>query len=1471
MSSTRRRSRSPHVWRKGSIRALASGLASIAVVAATLSLTGATASAEPSVDKDKIQPKLSKQLDAKGEAAFWVRFATPDLSSASKIKDWDKRGLEVYDTLTKAADTKQKEAIALLEKEGVDYKSYWATNAIRVNAGDEGLVKDLSSLSEVQGLYPTFEYQLEQPTKGKVIHAKQSIEWGIDNINANDVWDQFGDRGEGMVIANIDTGVQFDHPALVNQYRGNNGDGTFTHDYNWFDVAGNCDGAPCDTDGHGTHTMGTMLGSDGADNLIGVAPGATWIAANGCCPSDQALIDSGQWMLAPMDLNGENPDVSKRPNIINNSWGTQVPSNDPFMEDVEEAWAASGIFGAWSNGNNGGACETSGSPGSRILNYSVGAYDVNNNIASFSSRGAGQDGEIKPNISAPGVNVRSSVPGGGYQSYNGTSMAAPHLAGSIALLWSAAPALVGDIDATRALLDGSAVDTADDQCGGTEADNNVFGEGRLDALALIQAAPVGETGTVTGTVTDSDGGAAIKGATVELTGDTGRTLTTDADGLYNARLTAGDYTATVAKFGYETATATFTVTAEETTTQDFALVAAASATLSGTVSDGSGHDWPLYAKVTVPGADPVFTDPETGAYEITLPGNASYDVSVQAQYSGYVSTTETVEVGGSDTTADVAVAVDASTCEARGYAFNVEGTTESFDSGTLPEGWTVTDEAGTEQTWLFDNPDGRDNLTGGEGGFAIADSDYFGSGGEQNTSLVSPVVDMTEVDSPVVGFKQDYNNLGDIADVDVSVDGGATWETVLSQTTDVRGPREDIIELPMAAGQSAVQVRFHYYEADYDWFWQVDDVFVGSRTCDPVEGGLVVGNVTSTNTGEGVNGAAVSSTSNPEAKGTTQPTPDDENLADGFFSLFSPEVGNVDFEATASGFESKTETVAVAADDAVRQDYALGSGHLVVTPKQVSATRGLGKNPVTKNVEVTNDGDGAVQIEFSERKGGFELLSADGSRTTKKELMAADGAPLQRLEVDTSFSKQAKKSSMGTHQKTPAVNGPHDDPWTDIADYPSNIMDNRVVHVDGIGFSIAGGDGSASTTAVNAYDPETLSWTAKADLPEARNAVAAGVVDGQIIVTGGWAAAGPSPSTWAYDPAADSWTAVADSPVELAASGQAVADGKLYVVGGCTTASCTPMSNQVAAYDPASDSWATLADYPEAVAFASCGGIDGKVYCTGGNGGAAGTANSYVYDPAADSWTPIADAPTDTWASQYAVANGMLVVNGGVQAGAISNATFAYDAESEAWVNLPNSNTPRYRGGASCGVYKIGGSSGNFNAAPDSEMLPGMEDCGATAADVEWLSISPATATLAPGQTVTLKVTMDPNVAQPGTYTASVGIKEDTPFSVDPVEVTMTVDPPQRWGKLAGTVTGTSCQDDTAPVSGATVQANSDGLAWTFETDADGTYARWFDTYYSPLQLIAAKDGFVPATKRVKVRKGTTANGDFNLLEAGCP
>jgi subtilisin family serine protease len=1454
-------------------RSLLSAGAALVVVATSLAATGSAAQAAPggSATSDKIRPELSKRFQAKGESDFWIRFAPKaDLSKASAIEDWNERGTAVAAALRKTADESQAKVRAELDAAGVRYEAFWATNAIKVSSASQSMAQDIAARGEVEGLYAPMTYSVPKITPGTDEKAVNAVEWGIANINADDVWARYGVKGAGITVANIDTGVQFDHPALVNSYRGNNGDGTFNHNYNWFRAAGTC-AAPCDNNGHGTHTMGTMVGLDGA-NQIGVAPDVKWITANGCCPTDNALIASGQWMLEPRDLSGQNPDASKRPNIINNSWGSELPSNDPFMEDVTLAWEASGIFGTWSNGNEGDDCETSGSPGSRIVNYSVGAYDVNNNIAGFSSRGAGQDGEIKPNISAPGVNVRSSLPGNAYGSGSGTSMAAPHLAGTVALLWSAAPTLRGKITATRQLLNDTAVNKLDGQCGGTEDDNNVYGEGRLDALALLDAAPVGDRGTLAGTVTDAATGDPIAGATVSITGPAEREATTGADGKFSMLVPSGEYQVSVSLFGYETKTTTATVTTGETTTLDVALDAVPRVSLSGAVTDGSGHGWPLYAKVTVAGPSGAadYTNPVNGRYSLTLPAGATYTLTFIPQYPGYETVTKEVVVGSRNVVENVSLPVPVASCStAPGYEYGSDGEYETFDGATTPAGWSVVDHAGTGQVWKFTDDGARGNLTGGTGGFAIVDSDEYGTGGRQDTSLVSPVVDLTSVTTPVIRFNQDFRFLGtNKADVDLSLDGGTTWTNVLRQTASTRGPRVTEIAIPQAAGQARVQVRFHYYDAAFDWWWEVDNVLIGSQiTCVPTNGGLVVGHVRDANDNGYVNGATVSSDHRPSESAVTVATPDDPGLPDGFFWLFSSLTGTHSFTAKAANYVSQSKDVDVEADWTVSTTFQLAAGRLAVQPGSLTGRARMPGGVVTRTFTVTNTGSAPAEVEFSERDNGFELLRADGSRVTRDQILASAGAPEQRLDVPTSFAANA---SMGAKAVGAAATAPQAAPWTDITDYPANVMDNRVVNLEGKIYSIGGGTGSASTAKNFVYDPVAQTWSPIADLPAARNGMTVGVLDGKIIATGGWAAAGPDATTWSYDPEANAWTQKAANPAPRSAAGQAVVDGKLYAVGGCTTSGCTPMSNSVVRYDPAANAWETLPAYPKSVAFASCGGIDGVLYCTGGNDGTTAQKASYAFDPRAGSWAPIADAPADSWASSFAVANGRLMVVGGVQGGAITNAGFAYDPATGAWSALPNANTARYRGGAACGFYKIGGSSGQFNSTPDSEVLPGFEECAAGGADVSWFSIDKTEATLAPGEKVTVTVVMSANVDQPGTYKGAVSIRENTPYSVPAVDLTFEVLPPTTWGKLTGTVTGKGCDGATAPITGAVVQVDSWAMSWTFATDAQGRYAYWLDRRNNPLTLIVAKDGWKPQTRQTRVNTSTPTVEDFTLAPITC-
>ncbi len=437
------------------------------------------------------RPAAAAPPAAASTTDYWVVFkADAELADATRVRNWKARGTAVVEALSETADTSQAVVRARLRAKGIDFDPYYIANAIYVHDGSNALADELAARPEVERLVPSRTYSVPelQADAGAGIAA---VEWGIHAIHADDVWSTYGVRGDGIVVANIDTGVQFDHPALARQYRGNTGSG-FDHNYNWYDPSGVCgvpSAAPCDNNGHGTHTMGTMVGDDGAGNQIGVAPGARWIAAKGCetrdC-SDFALLAAGQWILAPTDLAGNNPRPDLRPNIVNNSWGG-APSEDFWYKATVEAWRAAGIFPAASIGNVGPTCDTDGAPAGYVATYGTGAFDINGNIAPFSSRGPGENGEVKPNLAAPGVDVRSAVPGGGYSLGTGTSMASPHTAGTVALIWSGAPALIGDVAATEGILDGSAVDVADLSCGGTDDDNNVWGEGKLDAFAAVTA------------------------------------------------------------------------------------------------------------------------------------------------------------------------------------------------------------------------------------------------------------------------------------------------------------------------------------------------------------------------------------------------------------------------------------------------------------------------------------------------------------------------------------------------------------------------------------------------------------------------------------------------------------------------------------------------------------------------------------------------------------------------------------------------------------------------------------------------------------------------------------------------------------------------------------------------------------------------------------------------------------------------
>ena len=388
--------------------ALTTGLVTVAAPVA------APASAE---SLKKVDAKVLKAVEGGKTATYWAILRTQaDTSAARSIANWNARGWYVFNRLTAVANSSQRGLRSLLKARGAKYQAFWIINAIRITSRATTL-NAVAARSEVARVASDWHATIEDVIPTADVSA---IEWNILNINADDVWNTYNDRGENITVANIDTGVQFFHPALLKRYRGISTFGTTVrHHYNWWDPSHVCNpqgAVPCDNNGHGTHTMGTMVGDDGAGNQIGVAPRATWIAAKGCetnnC-SSFALLSSGQWVLAPTRTDGTDPRPDLRPQIVNNSWGGG--HGDPWYQATIDNWINAGIFPAFSIGNSGPACDTANSPGDNPPAYAAGAYDISNNIAGFSSRGfGGFNNNIKPNIAAPGVSVRSSVPPIGY-------------------------------------------------------------------------------------------------------------------------------------------------------------------------------------------------------------------------------------------------------------------------------------------------------------------------------------------------------------------------------------------------------------------------------------------------------------------------------------------------------------------------------------------------------------------------------------------------------------------------------------------------------------------------------------------------------------------------------------------------------------------------------------------------------------------------------------------------------------------------------------------------------------------------------------------------------------------------------------------------------------------------------------------------------------------------------------------------
>jgi serine protease AprX len=526
----------------------------------------------------KIAPQVIEDTaDGKSTSVVILLADQADVSAAYGMKDQDARGWFVYNTLTEHAARTQTGIKAVLESRGISYQSFWAANML-VALADRPTVDLLAARSDVARVDSNKPARwIEDPDVanfGVRADSPEAVEWGVANVNAPAVW-ALGFTGQGMIVANQDTGMRWSHAAIKGKYRGWNGVSA-DHNFNWHDSihsgGGSCGAnamAPCDDHGHGTHTTGTTVGDDGGTNQVGVAPGAKWI---GCRNMDQGngtpatYSECFQFFIAPTDLTGSNPNPALRPHVMNNSWGcpgSEGCTTRAELETIVNNTQAAGIFVEVSAGNSGPGCSSvSDAPAIYGGSFSTGAIDISNTLASFSSRGPSTfytPNLRKPNLSAPGVSVRSSSRTSdiSYDTFSGTSMAGPHVVGVVALLWSARPNLVRDIATTKSILQISAnpaVIVSPQTCGGTastQIPNNSFGYGRVDALAAVNASPTAGASTLSGRIATS-GGSAVEGTIVKLGGDQSRTTVCDDLGNYRFEnvYTGNFYTVTPALSNY---------------------------------------------------------------------------------------------------------------------------------------------------------------------------------------------------------------------------------------------------------------------------------------------------------------------------------------------------------------------------------------------------------------------------------------------------------------------------------------------------------------------------------------------------------------------------------------------------------------------------------------------------------------------------------------------------------------------------------------------------------------------------------------------------------------------------------------------------------------------------------------------------------------------------------------------------------
>jgi len=1114
-------------------------------------------------------------------------------------------------------------------------------------------------------------------------------------VDADRVWNEFGVNGAGAVVGDFDTGVQWDHPALKSQYRGWNGV-TVDHNYNWFEPDSNLypggnlgpsvSSVPIWCNDHGIHTMGTMVGDGGTANTkIGMAPGAKWIAVPGICGNtmpgywgdDIGGNKAFQWFLCPTDLSGDlsTRDCSKAPDVVNNSWGSSNPADDTFRPAIQ-ALRAAGIVPVFAAGNPSAGPGSIGSPASVPEAFTIGATDIDDKVASFSGRGPSFYEEVqKPNVTAPGVNIKSSVSGNGYQSgWSGTSMAAPAVSGLVALMVSA------DLkdgrrdfnaDEIQKFIESTAVKF------GTTTPNDDYGYGRIDAYNAVRW--VLSAGDLRGTVRNANTSAPINGATI--TGvkalDTFTTASA-ANGAYSVTVPGGSYNVTVNAFGYNPGTfAGVSVLTGTSSVVDFNLTPLPAATLTGVVLSGTT---PVNGALVYVDAKPSlsFTTGASGVYTLTLPTGAQ---ALTVKAKGYRIQHENVTVasGGSThnfvlTPAPTILLVEADnyygwfgarpahnffqvSLDQRNYLYDTTAITDSASFAWLTTVMTPTNygvviwiDTGYSPDFYGSTPVLQNYLDSGGRLIISGQNIAFFDG---STTFFQNYLHATYSMGVAAGRGDKVSGLSFLNTLDLTLNEAALYSydnTAISLSPDAVAPRDG----------SAYPV-MTYNNGNGAAALAVEPCGAGYRAVY-----FAVGY---------------------------------ENLGPRAYNR-PPEYADVLDRSIQWVIGSKA---AYGVDAFVSPNSKVLPPGSVFTYGLLVANRGVNTDTynlsLAGNVWPTRIVSGTTQVAQTVQ------LAACSQQVLGVEVTIPNTASMGAIDTFTVTATSQAQLTTNSRMSAKTTAFPL---WEVEAPMPTPRYRLGATALPGTPYYFAiGGQGISGSLAANErYNACSNTWTSMAPLPAVRGNINAAVLNGKIYVVGGYASGTAFKSVYMYSPTTDTWSSVADLPVALTGVAIAAANGKLYALGGAdATGNFYRFTYE---YDPATNVWTTKAPMPgDARGYAAAAELGGKIYVVGGW---PNLATVEVYDPTTDTWSTAASMNFGRQSPGLtAAADGYLYVSGGGNGWNGLTSAERYNPATNTWTIIPSLNNVDRAGSASAfvagRVFAVGGASYNLSNVNESLKL----------------------------------------------------------------------------------------------------------------------------------------------------------------------